>query len=352
MSDSADRPLAVVFGCRGPRLGDRERRLFAEANPLGLILFARNCRTPDQVRGLVRSFRETVGRSDAPVLIDQEGGRVQRLKPPHWASDPPAGAFGDLAARDGEAADRAAGLRARAIAGDLSDLGITVNAAPVLDLRCPGQSDVVGDRAFGRDPELVGRLGAASCNGYLAGGVLPILKHCPGHGRAVVDSHQRLPVVDADPDDLDASDYEPFRRLAAMPMAMTAHILYPRIDPHRPGTLSPIVIHEVVRRRIGFPGLLVSDDLCMGALRGTPGERATQALAAGCDIALHCNGALDEMRDVVANATPLRDESMERLAEAEHLRQARRAAEPEGSGRSSDHLRAEMTTLLRAGEST
>lgn len=346
MSGSADPPLAVVFGCAGPQLSDDERAFFAEVRPLGLILFARNCRAPDQVRALVADFRATVGRGDAPVLIDQEGGRVQRLNPPYWRADPPASSFGALAARDPKAGERAVGLLARAIAGDLAALGITVNAAPVLDLQFKGQDrTVVGDRAFSANPKLVATLGAAACAGFLAGGVLPILKHLPGHGRAKVDSHAALPVVDADPADLEATDFVPFRSLAAMPLAMTAHILYTRIDDRWPGTLSPRVLGDVVRWRIGFQGVLISDDLCMGALGGTPGERARQALAAGCDIALHCNGRLEAMRDVAAAARPLSRAAVQRLDAAESLRRTQGKASA-GTPTTPDGLRAEMHALL------
>ncbi|NBC34150.1 MAG: beta-N-acetylhexosaminidase [Alphaproteobacteria bacterium] len=350
MSAGAEPPRAVIFGCAGTRLSGAERAFFAAVRPLGLILFARNCRTPDQVRALVAEFRETVGWAEAPVLIDQEGGRVQRLVPPHWRADPPAASFGALATRDPKAGERAAGLLARAIAGDLAALGITVNTAPVLDLQIAGQNRaVVGDRAFAADPDLVARLGAAVCAGLLAGGVLPVLKHAPGHGRATVDSHESLPVVDTRPEDLEASDFVPFRALAVMPLAMTAHILYTRIDPDRPATLSPAVLRDIIRGRLGFQGLLMSDDLCMGALGGTPGARARQALAAGCDIALHCNGRLAEMQDVAAAARPISDTARQRLGDAERLRlaQARAGAETMAAP---DRLRAEMHALLGRDE--
>lgn len=343
-------PLAIVFGCAGSRLSDAERRFFATARPVGLILFARNCRAPNQVRALIADFRETVGRAEAPVLIDQEGGRVQRLRPPHWRVDPPAASFGALAARDLKAGERAAGLLARAVAGDLAALGITVNAAPVLDLQIAGQNRaVVGDRAFAADPDLVARLGAALCAGFLAGGVLPVLKHAPGHGRATVDSHEALPVVDVHPEQLEATDFVPFRALAVMPLAMTAHILYTRIDPDRPATLSPVVIREVIRGRLGFQGLLMSDDLCMGALGGRARDRVRQALEAGCDIALHCNGRLAEMQDAAAGARPMSEIAAQRLACAEALRRAPANAGAETLA-SPDRLRAEMHALLGRDE--
>ena len=323
-----NRPLAAILGCGGPRLSERERAFFRDADPYGFVLFQRNCEDPDQVRGLVAALRETVGRSDAPVLIDQEGGRVRRLKPPHWPEHPAAARFGALAARDPDRAEIAVRLHATAVAAMLSELHIDVDAAPVLDLALRGASDVVGDRAFGDDPATVARLGRATCEGFLDGGVLPIIKHMPGHGRATVDSHHALPVVTADLDSLAAADFGPFRALADAPWGMTGHIVLAAVDPDRPATQSPLVIERIIRGAIGFDGVLVSDDLSMNALSGTLGQRAATAVAAGCDLALHCNGVFAEMMAVAAAAPALADRTIERLRRGEDRRRRPDAIDP------------------------
>ena len=315
-------PRAAILGCAGPRLDDDERRFLARADPAGFILFRRNCESPRQVRALVAALREAVGRADAPVLIDQEGGRVARLGPPHWRAPPAPAAFGALFAVDRAAGARAAWLNARLVAADLCALGITVNCAPLLDLRIAGASRAVGDRALASDPAAVARLGRAVADGLLAGGVLPAIKHLPGHGRATADSHATLPRVEASLADLRAGDFAPFRALRDLPIGITAHVCYAALDPQRPGTLSPAVIEEVVRDAIGFDGLLVSDDLSMGALTGPPGARAAAALAAGCDLALHCNGNRAEMEEVVAAAPRLGPCAGARLARALSARPA------------------------------
>ena len=309
-------PKAVIFGLAGLEISDAERRFFAESDPFGFILFARNCETPDQVAALVADLRSLVGRADAPVLIDQEGGRVARLRPPHWRKAPPAALFGELASHDGEHAGDAVRLNARLIGAELAALGIDVDCAPVLDIPAPGSHDIVGDRAFGAAPELVARLGRAAVEGFLAAGVLPVVKHIPGHGRATVDSHHDLPVVDAGLEALREVDFAPFAALADAPWAMTAHVVYRAIDPDNPATTSRTAIAEIVRGEIGFDGLLVSDDLSMKALSGGLGERADAALAAGCDVALHCNGEMAEMRAVAAAAGPLSAAALERIARA------------------------------------
>ena len=296
------RPRAVILGCAGEELSADERRFFADADPLGFILFRRNCRSRDQVRALVETLRGCVGRADAPVLIDQEGGRVARLRPPEWRLYP---AAARIAALPDPTAQQAARLGARLIADDLAELGVTVACLPVLDLPVAGADAVIGDRAYGVEPERVARLGLAVCEGLLAGGVLPVLKHIPGHGRARVDSHYACPTVETDHDELSRTDFAPFRALAAMPWAMTAHIVYRSIDPTAPATLSARVIAEIIRGEIGFDGVLVSDDLSMGALGGGLGERAQRALDAGCDLALHCNGDLAEMEEIVAATRPI-----------------------------------------------
>lgn len=309
-------PSAVIFGCAGHRPTDTERRFFREADPLGFILFARNCDTPDQLHGLVEDLRETVGRADAPVLIDQEGGRVARLRPPHWRAAPPAAVFGEIAGRDPVAACEAVRLNARLLAAELAELGISVDCAPLLDLRLPETHDVIGDRSFGEIPDLVATLGRAACEGFLAGGVMPVVKHIPGHGRATVDSHHDSPVVEAPLATLRETDFRVFRALNDAPWAMTAHVVYSAVDPNRPATTSATVIDEVIRGDIGFQGVLVSDDLSMQALSGGLAERTRDALAAGCDIALHCNGRMEEMEAVAAAASPLSAAAMDRLAAA------------------------------------
>ena len=309
-------PRAVIFGLAGPALSDEERQFFADANPLGFILFARNCAEPEQVRTLVDALRTSVGRADALVLIDQEGGRVQRLKPPRWRAAPPASRFGGLCARDQGPAVEAAFLNARLLAAELGDLGITVNCAPVLDVRQTGGHEVIGDRAFAAEAETVALLGRATCAGLLAGGVLPVIKHIPGHGRATCDSHEELPAVHTRIDELRNVDFAPFTALADMPLGMTAHVVYSALDPNAPATTSTTVLGEVVRGMIGFDGLLISDDICMHALAGRPGDRAASALAAGCDVVLHCNGDLDEMHQVASADPPLTVEARRRLTRA------------------------------------
>ena len=309
-------PKAVIFGCEGPVLTDWEKGFFADTNPLGLILFARNCQSPDQVRTLVADFRRTVGREDGPVLIDQEGGRVARLRPPHWRAAPAAAELGALGARDGTRARRAVTLNARLLAAELADLGITVDCAPVLDLSVAGAHDVIGDRAFGSDPEVVACLGRAVCEGLLAGGVLPVIKHMPGHGRVLVDSHHALPRVEASRADLERTDFRPFAALSDAPWGMTAHVVYTALDPDNPATTSARIITEVIRGTFGFDGVLVSDDLSMNALSGGLGARAAAALAAGCDVALHCNGRAEEMIEVAAVAPVLSPDAVRRLAAA------------------------------------
>jgi beta-N-acetylhexosaminidase len=294
---------ACILGCSGPELTPDEKAFFRDANPWGFILFRRNIEAPEQVRALTASLREIVGRADAPILIDQEGGRVQRMGPPHWRRYPPARAFGGAAPRDAAMRRELTRLGMRLIAHDLVSVGINVDCAPVLDVPAPGAHDVIGDRAYGEDPGTVATLGLAAAEGLLAGGVLPVIKHIPGHGRAGADSHEALPVVKASRRELE-SDFAPFRALATMPLGMTAHVVYTALDPERPATTSATVIGEVIRGAIGFEGLLMSDDLSMNALSGSLRQRAEAALAAGCDVALHCNGRMEEMQDV-AQASPV-----------------------------------------------
>ena len=297
----------VIVGCAGPSLSDAERALFAAHRPAGLILFKRNCRSPDQVRALVAAFRDAVGRHRLPVLIDQEGGRVVRLGAPHWREPPAARLFGELAERDWAAGAEALTLNCRLIADDLAGLGITVDCLPLLDLPADDADAIIGDRAYGTDPDFVARLGRVAMDALIAGGCLPVIKHVPGHGRARVDSHLELPRVEAPAAVLEAHDFAPFKALADAPLAMTAHIVYQAFDADRCATLSPTVIGEVVRGRIGFEGLLMSDDLSMAALSGSMADRARGCLDAGCDLALHCNGDLAEMTEVLEAVAPASD---------------------------------------------
>lgn len=304
---------AFVTGVAGTTLDPAERRFIAAARPFGLILFRRNIAEPEQVCRLTADFRDAVG-WNAPVLVDQEGGRVQRLGPPHWRKYPSAGRLAGAALLVN---DRAL-VRdvARLMAEDMRSVGITVDCMPNLDLQIPGQSNVVGDRAYGGDPHLVAACGRAAADGLLAGGVLPVIKHLPGHGRSMVDSHHALPVVTARLDDLEPLDFAPFVAVADLPAAMTAHVVYTAIDPDRPATQSPVVIEEIIRGLIGFDGLLFSDDVSMNALSGSLGERAELSLAAGCDVVLHCNGVMSEMEDVAAAAAVLPTTSRERAEAA------------------------------------
>ncbi len=317
---AAGRPNAVVLGCAGLELTDAEHRFFSEANPLGLILFQRNCETPDQVRALVARFRDVVGDSRAPVLIDQEGGRVQRLKPPYWRKAPSQQLFASADAGAAGAGLEAAYLNARLIAGELADLGITVNCLPCVDVPNPGADGIIGDRASGRTPKECALFGEAAIAGLMDGGVLPVIKHIPGHGRAKVDSHLGLPVVNAQADTLRRCDFPPFQALKGAAWAMTAHVVYSAFDADRPATLSSKVINGVIRGEIGFDGVLVSDDLSMRALSGDFRERTRQALDAGCDAVLHCNGGMDEMAAVMRGVRPLSDAAMLRLERAEKKR--------------------------------
>lgn len=307
---------SAIYGCAGLTLAADERAFFRDARPWGFILFARNIKDPPQVRTLITQLRETVGDANIPVLIDQEGGRVARLKPPHWDARPPAARFGALYGVDAEAGREAVYLNARLIAHDLAELGITVDCLPVLDVPVPGAHDIIGDRAFGADPSTVIALGRAQMDGLLDGGVLPVMKHIPGHGRAGADSHLALPRVDAGAEELSACDFVPFRSLNHCPAAMTAHVVYEAIDPQRPCTTSPKVIRDVIRGEIGFEGLLLSDDLSMKALDGPLSVRARAALFAGCDVVLHCNGDMDEMKDVASEARTLEGAAGRRAGQA------------------------------------
>jgi len=302
---------AFISGCSTTVLSDAEKQFFAESRPWGLILFKRNIESPSQVRALIGSFRAEVGRENAPILIDQEGGRVQRLGPPHWPNFPAAQILAGL--QDNVSSVR---LGAQLIASELVKLGINVDCLPVADLRISGAHDIIGDRAYGSDPSIVAKLGRAAAEGLLSGGVLPVVKHIPGHGRAKADSHHELPKVSVSRDELERTDFEAFRLLSDLPLAMTAHVIYEAIDPVLPATISRTVVDDVIRRSIGFDGLLMTDDVSMKALSGDMGENTAAAFAAGCDLALHCNGDMREMRVVAANSPLLTGKSADRAKKA------------------------------------
>lgn len=306
---------AFITGIAGTALTDAERAFLRNAQPWGVIVFGRNVATPDGVRRLLEDIRSALGR-DAPVLVDQEGGRVQRLGPPHWPEYPPAAAYGALYDRDRAAGLAAARLGARLIAADLAALGIDIDCMPVADVPVAGADPVVGDRAFGAEPGKVAALAGAFAQGLADGGVLPVLKHLPGHGRAAADSHVKLPMVTADKTTLDGTDFAAFRPLAGLPLGMTAHVVFTAFDPRAPATTSAVIVHDVIRDSIGFQGLLMSDDVSMGALHGSLGERTAATIAAGCDIVLHCNGDMAEMRAVAAVAPRLAGRAEQRAAAA------------------------------------
>ncbi|MEQ9638937.1 MAG: beta-N-acetylhexosaminidase [Alphaproteobacteria bacterium] len=315
MSRRSERAAAIV-GVAGPVLGADERDLIAATRPLGFILFKRNCETPDQIAALTAALRDAVDDAEAPVLIDQEGGRVRRLQGPPWHEAPPAATFARLP--DPDAGARAAWLNSRLIADDLTAMGVDVDCVPCLDLSFAQTHKVIGDRSYGTDVGTVVRLGGAAAGGLKAGGVMPVMKHLPGHGRATVDSHDSLPVVEADFETLAATDFAPFASLTdVIELGMTGHLMFPAIDPLWPSTLSATIVAQVIRDRIGFQGLLMSDDLSMQALAGDVGERAAGAIAAGCDIALHCNGRFDEMRAVLDACGPMSAAAHDRWALAQ-----------------------------------
>jgi beta-N-acetylhexosaminidase len=332
----------AIFGCAGPLLSADEEAFFREARPWGFILFARNIQNPDQVRRLVRALRAATDDPTAPVLIDQEGGRVARLKPPHWKERPSAARFGELHLVNPDAAREATYLNARLIAHDLSQLEINVDCLPLLDVPVAGAHDVIGDRAFAHDSSTVIDLGRAQIEGLMEGGVLPVMKHIPGHGRAGSDSHHELPRVTASLAELSASDFVPFRSLDMCPMAMTAHVVYESIDPQRPATVSAKVIRKVIRGEIGFAGLLMSDDLSMQALKGTLAARTKAALFAGCDVVLHCNGNMDEMKQVAKEAKKLDGDALKRAT------QARAYAAPADASFEPEAAEAHLRQLLAA----
>lgn len=292
----------AIFGLSGPTLTADERAFFADADPAGYILFGRNVESREQLRALTDDLRGIHGRERLLISIDQEGGRVARMKPPVWAAYPTGQAFDRLYDLAPASAIEAARCNAEALGLDLAEAGISVDCWPLLDVRQPGAHDVIGDRALGAEPMRVAALGRAILDGLARAGVAGVVKHMPGHGRAMADSHKELPTVTASAEELEL-DIAPFRALAAAPIAMTSHILYTAWDGENPATQSPFVIDEIIRGRIGFDGLLLTDDLDMEALSGTIAERAARSLAAGCDIALNCWAKMDDMIGI-ANACP------------------------------------------------
>lgn len=318
---------SFICGVEGLTLSDAERKFLGDEQPYGVILFARNIGDPGQLAALTAEIRSLLNHRFASILIDQEGGRVARMKPPHWREYPPAKRFADMA-RDMERAARATYLNARLIAEELREAGITTDCAPLADVLAPECHTIIGDRAFGSDAHQVAKLARAQAQGLLDGGILPVLKHIPGHGRATVDSHESLPVVRATLVELEACDFIPFRELADLPLGMTAHIVYEALDAKRVATVSPVVI-RFIRSGLGFDGLLMSDDLSMKALTGPYRKRAEDTLAAGCDLVLHCNGVMKEMREVAAASIPLTGGSLERAGRAASLLPAKA---PESAG--------------------
>jgi len=303
---------AFITGVSGPELSAAEREFMRSERPWGFILFKRNVETPAQVSLLVRELRESIGDPEAPVLIDQEGGRVQRLGPPHWPIYPPGAVFGALYDIDRALGLSAARLSARLIAADLIEIGVTVDCLPLADVPVPGADAVIGNRAYGTEPQKVAAIARAVMEGLEQGGILPVLKHIPGHGRATADTHFRLPVVDTPRAELERVDFAAFQPLADLPMAMTAHVVFSALDPAHPATTSATIIEQVIRGVIGFQGLLMSDDVSMNALAGSIAERTRAIVAAGCDMVLHCNGKLDEMREVAHETPELSGKALQR----------------------------------------
>jgi beta-N-acetylhexosaminidase len=332
---------SMILGCAGKSLAPEEVRFYRDERPWGFILFARNVGEPEQIRDLVASMRDAVGRPEAPVFIDQEGGRVQRLRPPIAPNYPAGASLGALYRSDREAGLRAAWLLARLHAFDLLKLGITADCLPVLDVPIEGASDVIGTRAYGKDPDSVAKLGRASAEGLLSGGVLPVMKHIPGHGSAFSDTHFELPTVDTPLAELRTHDFAPFKALNHLPIAMTAHVVYSAVDPDNPATTSGKVVGEIIRGEIGFDGLLVSDDTSMKALSGDFPSKAASILAAGVDIVLHCNGVMEEMAGIASRTTVLEGKALERAERAlDYIRERDQVAEAD--------IRAEFANYFEA----
>jgi beta-N-acetylhexosaminidase len=334
---------AFITGVSGPELSAAEREFIRTERPWGFILFRRNIETPSQVVLLINELRKELGEPDAPVLIDQEGGRVQRFGPPHWPVYPPGAIFGALYDLDPALGLSAARLSARLIAADLIEAGVTVDCLPLADVPVAGADAVIGNRAYGTEPAKVAAIARAVTEGLAQGGILPVLKHIPGHGRATADTHFRLPEVETSRAELERTDFAAFQPLADLPMAMTAHVVFSALDPAHPATTSATIIEQVIRGVIGFQGLLMSDDVSMNALSGSIAERTRAILAAGCDMVLHCNGKLDEMREVVRETPELSGKALQR---------ARRALASRGAPQPFDRLagRAELDALVERAE--
>lgn len=336
---------AFITGISATELSDAEREFIRLERPWGFILFKRNIETPEQVTMLVQELRSTLGDPDAPVLIDQEGGRVQRLGPPHWPAYPPGAVFGALYDVEPALGLTAARLSARLIAADLIDLGVTVDCLPLADVPVPGADAVIGNRAYGTEPGKVAAIARAVTEGLEQGGVLPVLKHIPGHGRATADTHFRLPEVDTSKTELERTDFAAFQPLADLPMAMTAHVVFSALDPAHPATTSATIIEQVIRGVIGFQGLLMSDDVSMNALAGSIAERTRAIVDAGCDMVLHCNGNLDEMREVARETPELSGKALQRARRALASRRAPQPLDRQAA-------RAELDALIRRAEVT
>jgi beta-N-acetylhexosaminidase len=309
-------PLPVIFGCAGTQLLPAEYTLFRKARPFGFILFKRNCDNPDQTRRLIRELRHAAENENAPILIDQEGGRVARLKPPHWPAHPAARVFGMMYEKEPEWGMEAVQTHARAVAHELSDLGITVNCAPVADLLMPNASDAIGDRAYSRKPAVVAALARQQAEVFLANGVMPVIKHMPGHGRLPDDPHHESPVINASRAELEMDDFVPFQLLKDLPLGMNSHAIFTALDEAHPASLSPIINQDIIRGELGFDGLLLSDDICMNALKGTPDDIARRALDAGNDVVLHCNGELAEMELIAGGIGAMSDATCQRWQHA------------------------------------
>ena len=320
MNHNSALSIPVIFGCIDTKLTDEEKLFFSSKRPLGLILFAHNCKNPYQVRSLINEFREIVENDNAPILIDQEGGRVTRLLPPYWRHPPPANIFSLIFEQNEEEAKQAAYLNARLVGRELNKLNITVNCSPVLDLPIEGAHNVIGDRALGNNVHTIISLANSLTEGMLTEGIVPVMKHIPGHGRAKSDSHLELPIIDTCLSVLEKTDFVPFSKLRQLPWAMTAHVIYSAIDPNNPATISPKIINDIIRKNVGFKGVLISDDIGMEALAGNKGERAKAILQAGCDLVLECSGNLNDMVEVASAIPLINEKTLERLDQSEVLR--------------------------------
>jgi beta-N-acetylhexosaminidase len=315
------RPKPVLFGCSGTRLTSLERSVFREADPFGFILFRRNCDSPDQIRYLIQELQQATARDSVTIAIDQEGGRVARLQPPNWPTYPPARSFGLMYERDPEWGVEAIKLYSTIIAHELASLGITINCAPVVDLYDPNGTPALGDRAFSSQPAIVAALARVQAETFLANGVLPVIKHLPGHGRLKTDPHHVLPIIDASRTELELQDFIPFELLKDIPLGMNSHAIFSAFDTKNPASLSPIVNDDIIRGALGFDGLLLSDDLTMKALNGKPGDLALRALEAGNDIVVHCSGDASEMEAISRVLEPMTDASWDRWTHAQAMAQ-------------------------------